>query len=137
MSGDEDRVEMNGRNGQTQVGATAKSVAEHASTLTRLEIELALLELKRKAAAFGFGVGTAAAAIMWVFFAVALALGTAVVALDLVVDLWLAFLIVTGAVLVLAAVFALLARAGFRNAAPPVPERAIEQAKLTTSAFKS
>jgi heme A synthase len=136
MSGNEETVEVNSRNGQAPVGATAKSVAEHASTLTRLELELALLELKRKAAALGFGLGTAAAAIMWVFFGVALALGTAVVALDLVVDLWLAFLIVTGAALLLAAIFALLARSGFRNAAPPVPEQAIEQAKLTTSALK-
>ena len=39
------------------VGTAAKQVAEHASTLARLELELAGLELKQKAGALGAGVG--------------------------------------------------------------------------------
>ena len=36
-------------------GVAAKQVAEHASTLARLELELALLEVKRKVVALGIG----------------------------------------------------------------------------------
>ena len=39
------------------VGPAAKEVAEHASTLARLELELAALEVKRKVAALGVGIG--------------------------------------------------------------------------------
>ena len=35
------------------LGASAKEVAEHASSLVRLELELATLELKRKVIALG------------------------------------------------------------------------------------
>lgn len=44
------------------VGPAAKQVAEHASTLARLELELALLEVKRKVAALGVGIGMSIAA---------------------------------------------------------------------------
>jgi len=37
------------------VGPAAKQVAEHASSLARLELELAILELKKKGAALGIG----------------------------------------------------------------------------------
>jgi hypothetical protein len=37
-------------------GAAAKEVAEHASTIAKLELELAATELKAKAAALGVGV---------------------------------------------------------------------------------
>ena len=42
---------------QNGLGATAKDVAEHASSLFRLELELATLELKKKATNLGLGVG--------------------------------------------------------------------------------
>ena len=38
---------------QNGLGATAKDVAEHASSLFRLELELATLELKKKAIELG------------------------------------------------------------------------------------
>ena len=37
-----------GTDGRQGVGAAAKTVAEHASALVRLELELAAMELKRK-----------------------------------------------------------------------------------------
>ena len=41
------------------VGAAAKTVAEHASAIAKLELELAGLELKKKVAALGVGIGMA------------------------------------------------------------------------------
>jgi hypothetical protein len=124
-------------NGQPHVGATAKSVAEHASTLTRLEIELALLEVKKKVAALGIGVGMAVGAGLFAVFALGFAFATAGLALSLVVSTWLAFLIVTGALFLGAGMLGMLALGAFKKGTPPVPEKAIHEAKLTTTAIKS
>jgi hypothetical protein len=125
-----------GLNGQQHVGATAKSVAEHASTLTRLELELAALELKRKATALGVGAGMAAGAALLAMIGIAFVFVTATIALSLVMPTWLASLIVTAVLFGSAALLGLLAYGSFRKGTPPVPEQALEQAKLTTEAIK-
>lgn len=119
------------------VGTAAKEVAEHASALARLEFELAGLELKRKAGALGTGAGLGIAAAAAGWFALMAGLATVVVALALVLDLWLALLLVTIGLLVLAGLLGALARARFRRATPPVPEQALREAKLTTEALKA
>ena len=43
--------------GNASLGDATKQVAEHASSLARLELELAQLELKRKLASLGVGIG--------------------------------------------------------------------------------
>src|SRR5436309_3221555 len=43
--------------GNASLGTATKQVAEHASSLARLELELATLELKRKMASLGVGIG--------------------------------------------------------------------------------
>jgi hypothetical protein len=128
---------MNGHNGQPHVGATAKSVAEHASTLTRLELELALLEVKKKAVTLGVGAGLAAGAGLLAVYGLGFALLTAGIALALVVSTWLAFLIVTGALFLGAGLLGMLALGALKKGTPPVPEQAIHEAKLTTTALKS
>lgn len=127
---------MNGHNGQPQVGATAKSVAEHASTLTRLELELALLEVKKKVVALGVGVGMAVGAGLFALLGLGFAFATAGIALSLVVSTWLAFLIVTGVLFLGAGMLGVLALGAFKKGTPPVPEKAIREAKLTTTAIK-
>jgi hypothetical protein len=129
-------VELNGHNGQQHVGATAKSVAEHASNLTRLELELAGLEVKKKVAALGVGAGMGIGAGLLALYGLGFAFATAGIALALVLDTWLAFLIVTGALFLGAGVLGMLALAAFKKGTPPVPEQAIREAKLTTTAIK-
>ena len=119
------------------VGATAKDVAERASAITRLELELALLELKRKALALGVGAALAAGAAVVAVYAVGFAFATAAAGLATVLETWLALLIVTAALLLLAGVLGLLAVGRLRRGTPPVPTRAIEEAKLTTDAIRS
>ena len=119
------------------VGAAAKQVAEHASTLARLELELAGLELKQKAGAFGAGVGLGIGAALLALYALGFLLATAAVALAIVLDAWLALLIVSVVLLALATLLGLLARAQLRRATPPVPEQAIREAKLTSEALKA
>ena len=49
------------------VGPAAKQVAEHASSLARLELELAVLELKKKVANLGIGIGLGAGGLLFVY----------------------------------------------------------------------
>lgn len=118
------------------VGPAAKEVAEHASTLARLELELAGLEVKRKVATLGLGLGLAIGAGVLALFALGFGLAAGAVALALVVSTWLALLIVFGTLLLLAVILGLVGLAALRRATPPVPEQAVREAKLTTEAIR-
>jgi uncharacterized membrane protein YqjE len=122
---------------QPGVGAAAKQVAEHASTLAKLELELAGLELKQKAGALGTGVGLALGAAVVALYALGFLFATIAVALAIVFDAWLAVLLVTVGLFAIAGVLGLLARARIKRGTPPVPEQAIREAKLTSEALKS
>jgi Putative Actinobacterial Holin-X, holin superfamily III len=122
---------------EASVGAAAKDVAEHASALARLEIELAKLELANKVGALGLGIGLGAGAALFALYGLGFLFATIAAALVIVLDLWLALLIVTVGLLLVAGVLGLLALSSIRRGTPPVPEQAIEEAKLTTVAIKS
>lgn len=119
------------------LGALAKRVAEHASSLVRLELELAALEVKRKVTALAFGIGFGIGAVVFGVFALAFLLATVAAALATFLSTWLALLIVTLGLLVLTAVLGLLAVTKIKKGTPPLPEQAIHEAKLTTTALKS
>lgn len=118
-------------------GTAAKAVSEHASALARLEMRLAALELKQKLAALGLGVGLALGAGIVALFAFGFALATGAAALATIFSTWLALLIVTGALLLLAMTLGVLALRAVKKGTPPVPEQAIAEAKLTTEAVKA
>lgn len=122
---------------QPGVGAAAKQVAEHASTLAKLELELAGLELKQKVGALGAGVGLGIGAALLALYGLGFFFATIAAALAIVLDTWLALLLVTVGLLALAAVLGLLARSRIKRGTPPVPEQAIREAKLTTEALKA
>jgi uncharacterized membrane protein YqjE len=119
------------------LGPAAKQVAEHASSLARLEIELATVELKRKIAALGMGIGLGIGALVFLLFALGFGLATAAAALATTVSTWLALLIVTGGLILLAALLGILALGRIKKGTPPIPKQAIQEAKLTTEALKS
>lgn len=119
------------------VGGAAKQVAEHASALARLELELASLELKRKAGALGAGAAFGLGAGLLALFALGFALATIAAALALVLDTWLALLLVTLGILALAGILGALALSRIKRGTPPVPEQAIREAKLTSEALKA
>ena len=118
------------------VGPAAKQVAEHASSLARLELELAILELKRKAAALGIGIGLGLGALLFVLFAIGFAFATIAAALATAVSTWLALLITAGILLGLSGVLAGVGITLIRKGRP-VPDQAIEEARRTTEALKS
>lgn len=123
-------------NSDVSFGDAAKDVAEHASRLASLEFELAGLELKRKVGALGTGIGLALGAAVFLVFAVGFGLAAVAAGLATVFATWLALLIVFGALLLLAIIFGLFAKRAIKAGSPPVPEQAIEEAKLTTDALK-
>jgi hypothetical protein len=119
------------------VGAAVKEVAERASSIVHLEIELATLELKRKARSLGLGIGLAIAAAVILLFTVGFAYAAAAAALALVMPTWAALLVVTGILFLQVALLGLLALNRIQKGTPPLPEQAIQEAKLTTEALKS
>ena len=113
------------------LGATAKQVAERASALVRLEMELAQLELKRKVAALGKGIGLGVGAAVFGLFMLGFALATIAAALATFMPTWLALLIVTTFLALVATVLGMLAMRAVKRGTPPVPEQAIAEAKRT------
>ena len=119
------------------LGSAAKQVAEHASSLARLEIELAKLELGRKVAALGLGIGFGLGAAVFALFAVGFLLAAAAAALATTISTWLALLLVGTGLFLLTGLLGMLALASVKKGTPPVPEQAIREAKLTQTALKS
>ena len=119
------------------LGAATKQVAEHASALARLELELAGLELKRKLAALGIGAGLGLGAGILLLFALGFGIAAAAAALATAMATWAALLVVTGGLVLVAVLLAVLAMGRIKRGTPPVPEQAIREAKLTSEALKS
>jgi hypothetical protein len=119
------------------VSEAARNVAEHASSVAKLELRRATLELKKKATSFAVGIGLGVAAALLALFMLAFALATIAAALATFLPWWLALLIVTAALLLLSGLLGMLALGAIKKGSPPVPEQAIHEAKLTTAAIKS
>jgi uncharacterized membrane protein YqjE len=118
------------------VGPAAKQVAEHASSLARLELELAALELKKKAANFATGIGLSLGGALFAVFTLGFGFATIAAGLATTMSTWLALLITTGILLVLTAILAGVGVLLIRKSTPPLPEQAIEEARRTTEALK-
>jgi uncharacterized membrane protein YqjE len=119
------------------LGATARQVAEHASSLFRLELELAQLELKKKVTNLGVGIGLAVGAGIFAFYGLGFLFATIAAGLATAMSTWLAILIVTCGLFLVGAILGMIAVNRIQKATPPIPEQAILEAKLTTEAIKS
>jgi hypothetical protein len=119
------------------VGAAVKQVAEHTSSIVRLELELAALELKRKIVSLGLGIGFALGAALMLVFMIAFIYAAIGAALALVMPTWAALLVVAGILFLQVGLLSFLAMSRIKKGTPPVPEQAIHEAKLTTEALKS
>jgi uncharacterized membrane protein YqjE len=119
------------------VGPAAKQVAEHASSLARLELELAVLELKKKVQALGIGIGLGAGGVLFAVFGLGFTFATLAAGLATTMPWWAALLVTTAILFLLAGTLATIGILMIQKATPPVPEQAIAEAKLTTEALKS
>lgn len=118
------------------LGGAVKRVAEHASSIAKLELELAALELKKKIAALGIGIGLAIGAAILGLFMLGFLFATIAAVFATFLSTWLALLLVTVILLVLAGTLGMLALGKIRKGTPPLPEQAIREAKLTQEALK-
>ena len=119
------------------LGTAAKNVAEHASSIARLELELAAMELKKKVAALGLGIGLLLGALLLLVYGVGFLFATIAAALATFLSVWLSLLIVTAFLFVVTGVLAFAGVKKVQRGTPPVPQQAIDEAKLTTQALKS
>jgi uncharacterized membrane protein YqjE len=118
------------------IGATVHRLSEQLPELVRSELRLAQAELAEKGKHAGVGIGLFSSAGVLALYGLAGLLTTAVIALDLVLPLWLAALIVTVVLFVAAAVAALVGKKQVTQATPPAPERAIAGVKEDVQAVK-
>lgn len=118
------------------IGGSARRVFAHGAALLRLERELARAELERKAGALGGGVFTALAAALFAVFATGFGLATLAAVLALVVDWWLALLIVFLLLVLLVVGLGFASRSLFRAGTPLRPEQAIAEAQRTKEALR-
>ena len=117
-------------------GAT-RAVVEHAREFVRLELQLATAELKKKAAAFAAGIGLTGGAAILAFLALCFGLAAAAAGIATALPVWASLLIVCGALVLIAAVLAYVGRLMLRKGTQPLPEQAVEEARLTTEALSN
>jgi uncharacterized membrane protein YqjE len=118
------------------LGALVNQLTTQVPELIRSEIRLAQAEVAEKGKRVGLGVGMFSAAGLLAFFGAATLIATAVLALALVVDAWLAALIVAVLLFAGAGLFALLGKNKVQEATPMVPERAVDGVKEDIATVK-
>lgn len=118
------------------VGELVGQATEQISRLARQEVALAKEELAEKGRRAGVGGGMLGAAGAFGYAGLLALSATGIVALDLVLPLWAAALIITGVLFVIAGVLALAGRGQLRRATPPKPERTLGSVKADMEEIK-
>ena len=118
------------------LGALVHQLTQQVPELIRSEMRLAQAEVAQKGKRAGVGIGMFSVAGLLAFFAFGSIVATAILALSLVVDAWLAALIVALVLLAVAAVAGLVGRRKVAEAGPPAPERAIQGLKEDIATVK-
>jgi Putative Actinobacterial Holin-X, holin superfamily III len=106
-----------------------RRLADQASSLAEKEVEFAKAELALKGKRIGLGAGAFGAAGLVGLYALGALVATAVLALAIVLDPWLAALIVAVGLGAAAGVLALTGKRKVEEGTPPVPEQAVESTK--------
>jgi uncharacterized membrane protein YqjE len=129
-------------NGRTP-GGTGQSTAElvqqaseQVSRLVRDEIALAKAELAEKGKHAGIGIGLFGGGGVLAMYGVGALVATLIIVFDLFLPLWLAALIITVSLFVLAGILALIGKNQVTKAVPPEPSAAIESVKLDVDEVK-
>jgi uncharacterized membrane protein YqjE len=118
------------------LGALVHDLTTQIPELIRSEIRLAQAEVAEKGKRAGLGIGMFSAAGLLAFFGTATLIATAVLALSLAIDGWLAALIVAIVLFAGAGVLAAMGKSKVEEAAPPVPERAVAGVKEDIATVK-
>ena len=111
------------------IGELVKDLATETSTLVRQELDLAKAEMTERGKRAGKGAGMLGAAALVGLLAAGALTACFITALDDAMPTWLAALIVTVVYAAIAGALAVTGRKQIREAAPPVPEQAIDSVK--------
>ena len=118
------------------LGALVHDLTEQLSTLVRDEMRLAQAEMTQKGKKAGIGIGLFSGAGLMAFFGLAALIATAILVLALLVDAWVAALIVTIVLFAIAGVLALMGKKNVSQATPAKPEEAMEGLKQDVATVK-
>lgn len=119
--------------------STAELVQRASEQITRLvrdEIALAKAELAEKGKHAGIGIGLFGGGGVLAMYGVGALIATLIVVFDLFLPLWLAALIVTVALFLVAGILALLGKNQVAKAVPPEPSSAIASVKADVDEVK-
>jgi uncharacterized membrane protein YqjE len=125
--------------GERPIGEIVSDVSEKASLLIREEIELAKAEMEQKAKRLARGAVVGVVAGFFSLLGLIFLFDTIAWVLVDAFDwngIWPGFLVVTLGLFLLAALGGLLALRSFKAGTPPMPEKAIEEAKLIREAVE-
>lgn len=106
-----------------------QELARNTATLIRSEVTLAKAELREKTSRAAAGIGMLGAAAVLAVVAVGTLTAATVMGLAEFMPGWLAALIVTAVLIVLAAILVTMGKRSIARAAPPVPQEAVESVK--------
>jgi Putative Actinobacterial Holin-X, holin superfamily III len=118
-----------GTQDERSLSELSKDLANQTSALAQKEIDLAKAELAQKGKRLGVGVGALGAAGLIGLYALGALTAAAILALAIVLDAWLAALIVAAGYGAIAGILALTGKQKVDEGTPPVPEEAIESTK--------
>jgi len=118
------------------MGELVSRLSTEMSSLMRGELELARLELTEKAKHTGKGAGAFGAAGLVALYGVGVLIAAAILALALVMDAWLAAVLVGVVLLIIAGGIALFGKKQVSEGTPMKPERATESLKRDVETVK-
>ena len=111
------------------LGDLTRQLSRDVSALVRSEVALAKAEVSERASTMARGVALVAVGAVFALIVISCVVAAAVAALSLVVDVWLAALIVAAMAAAIAAIAALTGIRALRSAGPPLPLDTVESAK--------
>jgi uncharacterized membrane protein YqjE len=121
---------------EASLGTLVKQLSEQSTRLVRDELRLAQAELTEKAKRAAAGAGVAAAGGVVALYGLGAAIATIILVLALFLPAWLAGLIVTVLLFVIAGVLALVGRNKLKQATPVAPQRSVENVKQDIAEIK-
>ncbi len=128
------RQDVNGSD--PTLGAIVNQLTTQVPELIRSEIRLAQAEVTEKGKRVGIGVGMFSGAGLMALYGFGTLLATIILALSLLMDPWIAALIVTVVLFIIAGVLALLGKNKVQEATPLAPERAVTGVKEDIATVK-
>jgi uncharacterized membrane protein YqjE len=128
------RQDVNGSD--PTLGAIVNQLTTQVPELIRSDSRLAQAEVTEKGKRVGVGIGMFSGAGLMAFFGFGTLLATIILALSLLMDPWIAALIVTVVLFIVAGVLALLGKNQVQEATPFAPERAVTGVKEDIATVK-